>query len=107
MQQKYRSFNSDTRFVQASNDDVSDALYHSIKSLGLPYSKSVLKRVTSIPYDEGEVLMDWFLDYKHKTQLLLVRARFIYAVEGDVCVQRFTVEFRQGKDPVPMIATAW
>lgn len=106
MHQKYRSFDSDTNFIEASSDDISDALYHAIKSHNLPYNKSVMDRVTPVRYSEGEVVMDLYLDYGTSDQIHLVRASFLYAVDEDICVQRLTVDFIRGKKPVPMIATA-
>ena len=107
MHQKYRSFDSDTNFIEASSDDISDALYHAIKSHNFPYNKSVMDRVTPVRYSEGEVVMDLYLDYGTSDQIHLVRASFLYAVDEDICVQPLTVDFIRGKNPVPMIATAW
>jgi hypothetical protein len=104
---KNRSHINTENYIKNAQDDISDALYLSIKSNNLPYSTATLDRITPVRYAIGKVLLDHYLDYGTPEQKLLVRTEFISASDDEVGVDRLHTQYFKGKSNIPsFIATA-
>ena len=93
-------------YIHNAQDDLSDALYLSISSHNLPYTKATMDRVTPVTYDTGKIVAQYFLDYGTPDQILLAQAEFITAFDDEISVDRLHVTYFKGSGKVPFVATA-
>ena len=104
---KNRSHIDTDTYIKNAKDDISDALYLSIKSNNLPYTRDTLDRITQMTYNSGKVLMDQYLDYGTPHQKLMTRTEFIWASDEEISVDRVHTLWSKGKAATPaFIATA-
>lgn len=88
MNKKAKSYDNTADWLAKNCDDVSEGIFHGIKALGLPYIPATINRITPMYYHEGEILVNYFLDYQMPTQKVVCSVVIKQAGDDEVTVDR-------------------